>query len=104
MRADGPGRARRRARPVLRGSAGPARGGDLPAGRRVTDAVDTIVAFLVMILVNALIVRRIRTVLPGDEGAFLGRAYVATLVLRYLLALFLNANAGQSSFAVMFWG
>jgi 4-amino-4-deoxy-L-arabinose transferase-like glycosyltransferase len=70
----------------------------------VSDPVDVIVAFLVMILVNALIVRRIRQAIPGDDGAFLARVYVATLVLRYLLACFLNANAGQSSFAVMFWG
>jgi 4-amino-4-deoxy-L-arabinose transferase-like glycosyltransferase len=70
----------------------------------LSDAVDVIVAFLVMIAVNAFIVRRIRQMLPGDEGAFLARVYLATVILRFLLACFLNANAGQAGFATMFWG
>ena len=70
----------------------------------MSDAVDVIVAFLVMLLVNGIIVRRIRQGLPGEEGAFLSRVYVATLVLRFVLACFLNAYAGQTTFATMFWG
>ena len=70
----------------------------------MTDIVDIIVAFVVMLAVNALIVRRIRHGLPGDEGAVLSRIYVATLALRFALACFLNAYAGQTAFAVMFWG
>lgn len=70
----------------------------------MTDLVDVVVAFIVMFIVNALIVRRLRQALPGEEGAFLARVYVATLALRYALACFLNAYSGQTSFAVMFWG
>ena len=57
-----------------------------------------------MIAVNAVIVRRIQRVLPGDEGASLARIYVWTLALRFVLALFLNAYSSQSGFAAMFWG
>jgi 4-amino-4-deoxy-L-arabinose transferase-like glycosyltransferase len=70
----------------------------------VTDAVDVVVALLVMAIVNAAIVHRIKVALPGDEGAMLARVYLATLILRFALACFLNANAGQTSFAIMFWG
>jgi 4-amino-4-deoxy-L-arabinose transferase-like glycosyltransferase len=70
----------------------------------LSDAVDVIVAFLVMIAVNAFIVRRIKQMLPGEEGAFLARVYTATVILRFVLACFLNAYAGQASFATMFWG
>jgi 4-amino-4-deoxy-L-arabinose transferase-like glycosyltransferase len=70
----------------------------------VTGVIDAVVAVVVMFIVNALIVRRIRHVLPGDEGTVLARLYLWTLVLRYALACLLNAYAGQTSFAVMFWG
>jgi 4-amino-4-deoxy-L-arabinose transferase-like glycosyltransferase len=70
----------------------------------VTDIVDVIVALIVMFGVNFAIVRRIKQGLPGDEGASLARVYAWTLVLRTALACFLNAYAGQTSFAVMFWG
>jgi len=70
----------------------------------VSDFVDILVAFLVMSAVNAFIVRRIKHVLPGDEGVSLARVYVWTLVLRFALACFLNMYAGQTAFAVMFWG
>jgi 4-amino-4-deoxy-L-arabinose transferase-like glycosyltransferase len=70
----------------------------------VTDIVDVIVAFVVMLVANGLIVRRIKHVLPGEEGAFLARVYLWTLALRFGLACFLNAYAGQTAFAEMFWG
>ncbi len=70
----------------------------------MTDIIDVIIAFVVMLAVNAFIVRRIRHGLPGDEGAALARIYVWTLALRFGLACFLNAYAGQTTFAVMFWG
>jgi 4-amino-4-deoxy-L-arabinose transferase-like glycosyltransferase len=70
----------------------------------VTDILDVIVALIVMIGVNVAIVRRIAHSLPGDEGASLARIYGWTLFLRFALACFLNANAGQSAFATMFWG
>jgi len=70
----------------------------------VTDIVDVIVAFVVMLGVNLAIVNRIKSGLPGEEGASLARVYGWTLVLRFGLACFLNAYAGQTTFAVMFWG
>jgi 4-amino-4-deoxy-L-arabinose transferase-like glycosyltransferase len=70
----------------------------------VTSIVDVIVAFLVMIVVNGFVVFRIHRALPGEEGAFLGRIYAWTVVLRYALACFLNAYSGETSFATTFWG
>ena len=70
----------------------------------MTDVVGVIVAFVVMLVANAFIVRRIRQRLPADEGAALARIYVWTLALRVALACFLNVYAGQTTFAVMFWG
>jgi 4-amino-4-deoxy-L-arabinose transferase-like glycosyltransferase len=70
----------------------------------MTDVVGVIVAFVVMLVANAFIVRRIRQRVPADEGAALARIYVWTLALRVALACFLNAYAGQTTFAVMFWG
>ena len=70
----------------------------------MSDVVDVIVAFLVMAVVNLFIVRRIKQVLPGVEGVSLARIYAWTIVLRVVLACFLNAYAGQTAFAVMFWG
>jgi 4-amino-4-deoxy-L-arabinose transferase-like glycosyltransferase len=70
----------------------------------VTDVLDVIVALLAIAALNAFIVHRIKSGLPGEEGAFLARVYLWTLVLRLILACFLNAYAGQTSFAVMFWG
>ncbi|HET6898410.1 MAG TPA: glycosyltransferase family 39 protein, partial [Vicinamibacteria bacterium] len=70
----------------------------------MTDILDVIVALVVMLGVNLAIVRRIAGTLPGDEGPTLARIYGWTLFLRFALACFLNANAGQSAFATMFWG
>jgi 4-amino-4-deoxy-L-arabinose transferase-like glycosyltransferase len=70
----------------------------------VTDVLDVIVALLAIAALNAFIVHRIKQALPGEEGAFLARVYIWTLVLRMALACFLNVYAGQTSFAVMFWG
>jgi 4-amino-4-deoxy-L-arabinose transferase-like glycosyltransferase len=70
----------------------------------VSDVLDVIVALLAIAALNAFIVHRIKRALPGEEGAFLVRVYLWTLALRLALACFLNAYAGQTSFAVMFWG
>jgi 4-amino-4-deoxy-L-arabinose transferase-like glycosyltransferase len=70
----------------------------------VTDIVDVIVAFFAIAVLNAFITHRIKQALPGEEGASLARVYLCTLALRAGLACFLNAYAGQTSFAVMFWG
>ncbi len=70
----------------------------------MTPLFDVVLALLVAGILNAFIVRAIRRKLPGSEGAFLARAYLWTLVLRFALACFLNAYSGQASFADMFWG
>ena len=70
----------------------------------MTDIVDVIVAFFAIAVLNAFITHRIKQALPGEEGASLARVYLCTLALRAGLACFLNAYAGQTSFAVMFWG
>lgn len=52
-------------------------------------------------LVSVALIRR-RT--PSAEGRWLIRVFFWTLVLRYVLALFLNANVTNSTFAGAFWG
>jgi len=70
----------------------------------VTSILDTIVAFLVMAIVNGFIVYRIRQGLPAEEGARLARIYTWTLLLRFALACFLNSFASDTAFAATFWG
>ena len=70
----------------------------------MTSLLDALVAFLVAGALNAFIVRSIRRRLPGPEAAFLSNVYMATLVMRMALAVFLNAYSGQTTFANMFWG
>jgi 4-amino-4-deoxy-L-arabinose transferase-like glycosyltransferase len=70
----------------------------------MTSVFDAVIAVVAVFILNLLIVRRIRHVLPEDEGAFLARVYTATLLLRLALACFLNVYSGGSAFARMFWG
>jgi 4-amino-4-deoxy-L-arabinose transferase-like glycosyltransferase len=55
-------------------------------------------------VLNAFILYQIHRSLPWQESRFLGRVYVATLLLRYALALFLNVYSEDSTFALTFWG
>jgi 4-amino-4-deoxy-L-arabinose transferase-like glycosyltransferase len=70
----------------------------------VTSILDAIVAMVVMGILNAAIATRIRRALPGEEGAGLARIYVWSLLLRFALAVFLNAYSSETRFAATFWG
>jgi 4-amino-4-deoxy-L-arabinose transferase-like glycosyltransferase len=69
----------------------------------VTDLIDAVVAVVVAFAVNVFVVSRIRRAW-GAESALLVKIYTWTVVLRGLLAVFLNVNAGDSAFANTFWG
>ena len=70
----------------------------------MSSLLDAVFAFLIAGLLNLVIIRMIRRRLPGEEGVFLGRVYLWTLLLRFALGLWLNAYSGQTAFADMFWG
>jgi 4-amino-4-deoxy-L-arabinose transferase-like glycosyltransferase len=70
----------------------------------MTGLFDGIVALIFAITLNVLIIQVIERRLPGMEGMFLRRVYVATLILRMALACFLNAYSTSTSFATTFWG
>lgn len=70
----------------------------------MTDFFAGLTAVLVSLILNTFIYLQIRRRLPGEEGMFLSRVYVSTLLLRHLGALFLNANSADSQFARAFWG
>lgn len=70
----------------------------------MTGFADALFAVALAFLLNAVVVFRIRRGLPREESGFLVRVYVATLLLRYALAVFLNVYSGESSFALTFWG
>src|SRR5262249_14854503 len=73
-------------------------------GRRLTSFVDAFLAVLLALIWNTFIVSRIQANFPRDEARFLSRTYTTTLLLRYILALFLNAYAVDYSFTQTFWG
>lgn len=70
----------------------------------MTALLDAVIAILVALVLNAIVLSRIRAYLPPEEAPFLRRMYLSTVSLRYLLAFFLNANAGNVSFTDAFWG
>jgi hypothetical protein len=70
----------------------------------VTGIEGVLVAVLVAGILNFAIVLRIRAAADANEGAFLARVYVATLILRAALAIVLNVSSGNSAFAAVFWG
>jgi len=70
----------------------------------VTDLLDSLVALLLVGLLNALIIAAVNTRLRVAEPAFLSRVYVATFLLRAAMAVALNALASDSAVAVTFWG
>jgi 4-amino-4-deoxy-L-arabinose transferase-like glycosyltransferase len=65
---------------------------------------DALFAATFAFLLNAIVLYRIKRSFPWQETAFLRRVYVATLLLRYALAVFLNLYLEDSSFALTFWG
>lgn len=68
----------------------------------MTDTLNGAVAALVFGLLNAVVLVRVRR--TPVEGGFLARVYSATLLLRAVLAILLNAYAANSAFAAAFWG
>jgi 4-amino-4-deoxy-L-arabinose transferase-like glycosyltransferase len=70
----------------------------------VTNILDGILAVLLVSLLHAGVLARIRRSTESSEGRFLARVYIGTVVLRHLLAGLLNMFSGDSSFAAAFWG
>ena len=70
----------------------------------MTSILDGFLALLVAILLNGLILSRLRSSFEPGEGQFLARVYLLTLVIRLLGAIVLNYHAGDSQFADSFWG
>jgi 4-amino-4-deoxy-L-arabinose transferase-like glycosyltransferase len=70
----------------------------------VTSLVDGFLAVLLALIWNTFIVSRIQANFPRDEARFLSQTYTATVLLRYVLAVFLNAYAVDYSFTQTFWG
>jgi 4-amino-4-deoxy-L-arabinose transferase-like glycosyltransferase len=70
----------------------------------VTSLVDAFLAILLALIWNTFIVSRIRANFPREEARFLTRTYTTTVLLRYTLAVFLNAYAVDYSFTMTFWG
>jgi hypothetical protein len=70
----------------------------------VTDLLGGITAVLVVALLNALILAGIQTRQRGAESSFLSRVYLATLLLRAVMALALNVSGTDLAMARMFWG
>ena len=68
----------------------------------MTGILDALIAFVIAGILNLMILQRVRAM--REDGAFLARIYAWTLGLRYALAVFLNAYAGDSVFAATFWG
>jgi Dolichyl-phosphate-mannose-protein mannosyltransferase len=83
-------------------------GGDSNPGRAgrvlLTGFIDSILACLLALIWNAIVLARIRASFPHPEAKFLARTYALTLVLRYGLALFLNAYSVDYTFTQTFWG
>lgn len=70
----------------------------------MTSFEDTLFALAFAFVLNAFVLFRLSRAFPGEESRFVCRVYVATLLLRYALAVFLNVYAEDSTFALTFWG
>jgi len=70
----------------------------------VTDLLDGLLALLVAAILNLLVLYQIRQRADPSDSGFLVRVFTWTIVLRYSLAIALNAFADNSSFALAFWG
>jgi hypothetical protein len=57
---------------------------------------DALVAATFALVLNAFVLYRIQRSFPWEESRFLGRVYIATLLLRYALAVFLNVYSEDS--------
>ncbi len=70
----------------------------------MTGLFEGIVAAIVSFALNLCIIAAIRRNTLGREGGQLARIYLATLVLRHILAIVLNQYAADVGFAATFWG
>lgn len=70
----------------------------------MTGLGDGLLATFFALILNVFILSRIRVNFPADESEFLVRVYRRTLLLRYALAVYLNAYSGNQTFADTFWG
>jgi hypothetical protein len=70
----------------------------------MTGPLDGVAAVLIALILNVVVVLQIRARERSHDARFLVRVYVWTIVLRYGLAIVLNAFAQDSAFAAAFWG
>jgi 4-amino-4-deoxy-L-arabinose transferase-like glycosyltransferase len=70
----------------------------------MTDILDGLSAVFVAALLLLVVVHLIRTRAEPTETAFLTKIYVWTVLIRFSLAIVLNALAANSAFAAAFWG
>jgi 4-amino-4-deoxy-L-arabinose transferase-like glycosyltransferase len=70
----------------------------------VTGLLDGLLALLLAGFLNLIVLYQIRARTEPAETGFLLRIYLWTILLRYALAVLLNAFAGGSAFAAAFWG
>ena len=70
----------------------------------MTGFFDGLFAVVIVTILNLVVVVQIISRTRADDTRFLIRLYVSTVLLRYGLALVLNAFAGNSAFAATFWG
>jgi 4-amino-4-deoxy-L-arabinose transferase-like glycosyltransferase len=70
----------------------------------VTGFLDGFTAFIVAGALNALVIYIIRSRYPASDAGFLVRIYGWAILIRYILAMVLNAFVTESSFATAFWG
>jgi 4-amino-4-deoxy-L-arabinose transferase-like glycosyltransferase len=70
----------------------------------VTGFFDGFFAVVIATILNLVVVFQIGSRAAPGEARFLARVYSSTVLLRYGLAIFLNAYAGNSAFNATFWG
>ena len=70
----------------------------------MTSLLDGLLALLLAGFLNLLVLYQIRARTEPAETGFLVRVYLWTILLRYSVAIVLNAFAGDSAFAAAFWG
>jgi 4-amino-4-deoxy-L-arabinose transferase-like glycosyltransferase len=70
----------------------------------VTGLLDGLLAIVIALIANLVVAFQIRLRADSSEAGFLVRVYTWTIILRYGLAIALNAFAANSAFAAAFWG
>ena len=70
----------------------------------MTSFLDGLLALLLAGFLNLLVLYQIRARAEPAETGFLVRVYLWAILLRYSVAIVLNAFAGGSAFAAAFWG